>query len=246
MDNVMYVGLSRQLTLQHELDLVANNIANSETPGFKVESLDIQTDPTTLPSNDNNNITAINFAIDSGITRDFTQGALKATGAPLDLAISGEGFFQVSTPAGPRYTRDGRFTFDPQGRIVDGSGNAVLDAGGGEIRLDLTQGPPSIGQDGTITQGRNVVGKVGVVRFASLSALSKDGSGVYRNDSNVQPQPATGAKVMQGMTEGSNVNAIEQMTRLIEVQRAYESIAQMMDQTSQLSSQSINRLGTVS
>jgi flagellar basal-body rod protein FlgF len=245
MDNVMYVGLSRQMTLQRELDVVANNIANAETAGFKVEDLDIETDPQTLPSNDNS-LSTINFALDSGITRDFSQGALKTTGSALDLAIEGDGFFTVSTAGGNRYTRDGRFTMDGQGRVTTAQGNPLLDSSGGEITLDPTRGAPAIGQDGTISQQGQVVGRVGVTKFASLSALSKDGGGLYRNDSNITSQPATDARLMQGMIETSNVQPIVQMTKLIEVSRAYESIAQMMDQTAQLSSQSINRLAQVS
>lgn len=245
MDNVMYVGLSRQMTLQRELDVIANNIANAETAGFKVESLNVETEPRTLPSGDGS-LGTINFALDSGVTRDFSQGSLKATGAALDMAIQGEGFFQISTPAGNRFTRDGRFSLDTQGKIVNAQGNAVLDAGGGEITLDPTKGRPTLGQDGTISQEGQIVGKVGVVRFASLSALSKDGDGAYRNDSNVQPQPATDARVMQGMLETSNVQPITQISKLIEVSRAYESIARMMDMTSDLSGQTIDRLGRVS
>jgi flagellar basal-body rod protein FlgF len=245
MDNVMYVGLSRQMTLQRELDVIANNIANTDTAGFKVESLDVETEPRTLPSGDGS-LSTINFALDSGVTRDFSQGSLKATGAALDMAIEGDGFFRISTPAGNRYTRDGRFSLDTQGRIVNAQGDAVLDAGGGEITLDPTKGRPSLGQDGTISQQGQIVGKIGVVRFASLSALSKDGDGAYRNDSNIQPQPANDARLMQGMIESSNVQPIAQITRLIEVSRAYESIARMMDQTADLSGQTIDRLSHVS
>jgi flagellar basal-body rod protein FlgF len=245
MDNVMYVGLSRQMTLQRELDVVANNIANAETAGFKVESLNVETESRYLPTNDDGRST-INFALDSGVTRDFGQGALKQTGASLDMAIEGDGFFTVSTPAGQRYTRDGRFSLDPQGRIVNAQGAALLDASGGEITLDTTRGKPTLGQDGTLSQQGQIVGKVGVVRFASLSALSKTGGGLYRNDTNIQPQPATDARLMQGMIEASNVQPVVQISKLIEVSRAYESIARMMDQTSQLSTQTIDRLARVS
>lgn len=245
MDNVMYVGLSRQMTLQRELDVVANNIANAETAGFKVEALNIETEPRYLPTNDDGQ-DVINFALDSGVTRDFGQGALKATGASLDMAIEGEGFFTVTTPAGPRYTRDGRFSLDAQGKVISAQGAPLLDASGGEITLDSARGKPTIGQDGTISQQGQIVGKVGVVRFASLSALSKTGGGLYRNDTNIQPQPAADARVMQGMIEASNVQPVVQISKLIEVSRAYESISRMMDQTSQLSSQAIDRLARVS
>jgi flagellar basal-body rod protein FlgF len=245
MDNTMYVGLSRQMTLRRELDVLANNIANADTAGFKVEALMIGTEPRNLPAGERGRST-IQFALDSGVARDFTQGSLKRTDAPFDLAIEGQGFFQVSAPAGQRYTRDGRFGIDPQGRIVNASKLPVLDASGGEITLDPQKGQPSIGPDGTVSQKGEVVGKIGVFRFPSLSNLSKDGDGLYRNDANLQPDAAPDARVRQGMVETSNVAPVVQITRLIEVSRAYESIARMMNATADLSSRSVERLGRVS
>ena len=244
MDNVMYVGLSRQETLQRELGVVANNVANVDTAGFKVESLMIQTDPVTLPSGGEGPPT-VYFALDAGVARDFGQGGLKETGAPLNLAIDGDGFFKVTTPAGERYTRDGRFGMDATGRIVTASGQPVQ-GDGGDIVLDPQKGEPKIATDGTISQQGQLVGKVVVVNFASLSALAKDGDGLYRNVSNVQPQTTDTVKVRQGMLESSNVGAIVQMTRLIEITRAYESMTNMVSQISDLSTQAINRLGKIS
>jgi flagellar basal-body rod protein FlgF len=243
MDNVMYVGLSRQQTLQHEIDVIANNVANVDTTGFKLESLIVQSRPETLPSGGSGPST-VNFAYDAGVVRDFRQGSLKQTGAPLDVAVEGEGFFKVQGPSGERYTRDGRFSMDASGRLVGESGLPVQ-GDGGDIVLDPTKGAPKVGEDGTISQAGEVVGKIALVNFASLSALSKDGDGLYRNDSNLQPQAATSARVRQGMVEGSNVEPITQITRLIQVSRAYESIAKMVDQTGDLSARSIDRLGRI-
>jgi flagellar basal-body rod protein FlgF len=245
MDNTMYVGLSRQMTLRRELDVLANNIANADTAGFKVESLMVEAEARNLPS-DEGGRSRVQFALDSGVARDFTQGGLKQTQAPLDLAIEGQGFFQVAAPAGTRFTRDGRFGMDAQGRLVNAAGHAVLDAGGGEIVFDQKKGQPTIAADGTVSQAGEIIGKVGVVRFPSLAALSKDGDGLYRNVTNLQPEPAPDARVRQGMVETSNVKPVAQITQLIEVSRAYESIARMMAATSDLSSRSIERLGRVS
>ena len=135
MDNTLYVSLSRQMTLQHELDVIANNVANVNTTGFKAESLTVQDSPQVLPAPDSGP-RVVNFVLDSGVVRDFGQGALKQTGGPLNLAIDGEGFFRVSTPQGERYTRDGSFTMDPQGRIVTAAGDPVQGDGGEHPRLD--------------------------------------------------------------------------------------------------------------
>src|ERR1700756_4148140 len=106
MDNALYVGLSRQMVLQREMDIVANNIANQNTTGFKVESLMEKTDPAE-PAFTLQGPRPVKFVTPEGVARDYGQGALTRTDAPLDVAIQGQGFFQVSTASGPRYTRDG-------------------------------------------------------------------------------------------------------------------------------------------
>ena len=198
MDNVIYIGLSRQRVLEHEIEVISNNVANVDTTGFKVESLTVQTDSEHLSSDPTSPLLSnVNFPLDAGVMRDFSQGELKATGGPLNMAIQGQGFFRVSTANGERYTRDGAFTLDAQGRIVTAAGDPV------------------------------------------------QGDGLYANDTNLQPTPST-AQIRQGMLEQSNVQGITQITRLIEVSRAYETISQMMDQTSQLSSSAVDRLGRIS
>ena len=245
MENVLYVGLSRQMVLQHEIDVISNNVANVDTTGFKVESLMVQTDAEHLPTDPATpQLNNVNFPLDAGVVRDFSQGELKATGGALNLAVQGQGFFRVQTANGERYTRDGAFTLNDQGQIVTAAGDPVL-GDGGPVTLDPLKGSPSISADGTVSQQGQVVGKIALVNFASLAALSKDGAGLYSNSTNLQPTPAT-AQIRQGMLEQSNVQGITQITRLIEVSRAYESISQMMDQTAQLSSSAIDRLGKVS
>jgi flagellar basal-body rod protein FlgF len=253
MNNTLYVGLSRQMTLQREMDVIANNIANSDTAGFKVESTRVQTDtetPRVGPGG--GQPTAINFAYDAGVDRDFGQGATRATGAPFDLALQGDGFFSVQGKDGvTRYTRDGRFSLDGAGQIVDISGDPVQGDSGGAIVVDPLKSAPQIARDGTITQtdplsgAVSVVGKIGVVNFANRGALQKIGNGQYENVSNLASQPAKGVSVLQGSLENSNVNPIVQMTRMIAVSRAYEQIANMMGQTGDTSDQSIQRLGRV-
>jgi flagellar basal-body rod protein FlgF len=247
MDNTLYVGLSRQKTLQREVDVVANNIANADTAGFKVESLMVQTDPRTPPgaASTGSPLGPINFVYDVGVARDFSQGALRQTGGSLDIGLQGDGFFQVTTAQGNRFTRDGRFSMDAQGRIVTADGDAVQSDGGGELTLDPLKGQPTIARDGTVSQQGLTVGKVGVFDFSDRSALQKSGAGLYENVSNLQPQADTTSVVMQGMVESSNVNPIAQMTRLIEVSRAYEQIANLTSQTGDLADQAIQRLGKV-
>ena len=241
MDNAIYVGLSRQMMLRRELDVIANNIANADTSGFKVEDTLTKTEAKAAPRTPQSD--AIKFVIDDGVARDFGQGGLNQTSSPLDLAIEGQGFFTVNTPAGPRYTRDGRFTLDSTGRLTTQAGAPVAGAGGGEIVVDPLLGQVKIAKDGTVSQGINIVGKVEVSRFDDLGSLRKDGDNLFRNVSNQTAQAAPDARVHQGMLESSNVKTIEQVTRLIEVNRAYDSISKMMADTSDLSRRSIERIG---
>lgn len=251
MDNTLYVGLSRQMTLRRELDLIANNVANVDTTGFKVESLMVKTDPE-APARSLDGPKPVKFVIDDGVARDFSQGTLRGTGGTFDLAVEGKGFFKVTTAGGDRYTRDGRFTLDPNGRLVTQSGDAVSDESGGEIIVDPSKGPVSIARDGTVSQGEGGqggtqrLGKVGLFQFDDRSVLSKDGDNLLRNTSNIQPQADTVSGMSQGYLEASNVNPILQVTRMIEVSRSYESLAKMMENTSDLSRRSVERLGRVS
>jgi flagellar basal-body rod protein FlgF len=244
MDNALYVGLSRQMVLRRQLDIVANNIANADTAGFKVESLMQKTQPAE-PAYTLQGPRPVKFVGEDGVLRDFGQGALRRTDAPLDLAIEGKGFFQVNSPSGPRYTRDGSFRLNENGTLVTQGGLPVMDDGGGQIDLDPTQGQVTISQDGTVSQGATRVGKLGVVNFQTLSTLEKTGDNLYRNTSNQQPQPVEFSKVRQGMLEGSNVQPVLEISRMIEISRAYEQMAKIMDANSDLSKSAVERMGKV-
>jgi flagellar basal-body rod protein FlgF len=252
MNNTLFVGLSRQMTLQREMDVIANNLANSDTAGFKVEATKVETDTETPKVSSGSQPAAINFVYDAGVDRDFGQGATRTTGGTLDMALQGDGFFSVQAKDGSsHYTRDGRFSLDASGQIVDISGDPVQSASGGAILIDPLKSPPLIASDGTITQTdprtgtSTVAGKIGVVSFANRSGLQKIGNGQYANVSNLPSQPAKGVVVIQGSLENSNVNSVLEMTRMIAVSRAYEQIANMMSQTGDTSDQSIQRLGHV-
>ncbi len=240
MDNALYVSLSRQITLQRALDVTANNVANLDTAGFKVEQVLLNTDPAAPPATPNQ---LIDYVLDAGLGRDFRQGAVEVTGNPYDAAIEGEGFFAIRTAQGVRYTRDGRFTTDAQNQLVDHQGRAVLDASGSPIVLDPTKGEPTIGRDGAVSQGTVKLARLGVTRFANLSDLSKDGDNLYAAGANAQPVVAADAVVRQGAVEKSNVQPVLEITNLIQISRAYERVAQLMNDTQNLSFEAVQRLG---
>jgi flagellar basal-body rod protein FlgF len=246
MDNTLYVGLSRQITLQRALDITANNIANSDTAGFKVESLMLRNDPETPASAPATE--PINYVLDNGVARNYGQGSLEQTGNPLDVAIEGPGFFTVQTANGLRYTRDGRFTVDATGKITDKQGDTVLDSSGSPITVDPQNGQIAIAKDGTISQSTPTgqtaqVGKMGVVRFTDLTALTKEGDNLYQAAGGQTPTAAPDAQIHQAMVEKSNVQSVAEITHLIAITRAYERVTQMMSQTQDLSESAVQRLG---
>jgi flagellar basal-body rod protein FlgF len=244
MDNAIYVGISRQMVLRKEMDIIANNIANMDTTGFKVESMIQKTDPSE-PAYTFGGPRPVKFVSPDGVARDFGQGTLVKTDGELDMALEGKGFFQVRTPEGPRFTRDGRFTTDTTGRLVTQAGHPVLDEGGGEIQVDGEKGQVSVGADGTLSQGNERIGKVGMYAFQNPAVLEKAGDNQYRNTSNQQPEIATEAKLRQGYLESSNVKPVLEITRMVEVSRAYERTAKMIDSEADLSRRSVERLGKV-
>jgi len=244
MDNALYVGLSRQMVLRREMDIIANNIANLDTNGFKVESLMQKTDPG-YPAVTMGGPKPVKFVAADGVARDFGQGVLVKTDAPLDMAIEGQGFFQVQGPDGPRFTRDGRFTTDPSGKLVTQGGLAVADESGGEIIIDGEKGPVSIGPDGSMSQGNERIGKIGAFKFANAGVLEKAGDNLYKNTSNLSAEKAEDAKVRQGFLESSNVKPVLEITRMVEVSRAYEQTSKMIDSAADLSRRAVDRLGRV-
>jgi flagellar basal-body rod protein FlgF len=243
MNTVQYVGLSRQETLQRALEIAANNISNADTAGFKLEQQMVRTEEATPASTPGARPVA--YVLDSGVVRDFSQGGLEASGNAYDVSIEGEGFFSIQTAAGTRYTRDGRFTVDAQNQLVTKEGDPVLGNNGRPITLNPNGGEPHIAKDGAISQGATPVGRLGAIRFANLSVLKKVGDNQFEAPADAVSAPAADAVMRQGMTEKSNVQPVREITNLIEITRAYERVARMMEQTGDLSTRAIDRLGRI-
>jgi flagellar basal-body rod protein FlgF len=242
MDTALYIGLSRQVTLQRAIDIAANNIANADTAGFKVEQMLLETAPLTPPVF---GADPVNYVIDNGLARDFGQGEMETTGNAFDISIEGAGFFAIQTATGTLYTRDGRFSTDAQNRLVTRDGDPVLSANGQPITLDPTRPAPKVAQDGTVSQGPQSLGKLGVSRFPNLGVLSKAGDGNFSAPEGAAVI-AQDAVLRQGMVEHSNVQPVLEITHLIEITRAYERVARMMEANQTMTQTAIQRLGQVS
>jgi flagellar basal-body rod protein FlgF len=239
MDNVQLIAVQTQRVLQRRLDAVANNLANVNTTGFKADSVLTEVD-TPDPAHSLDAPTDVRFVRDALTIHDHSQGSLQMTGEPFDLAIQGEGFFTVRGPDGPLYTRDGAFTLDATGQLVTKDGRAVLSDGGAPIAIDLQRGQPTIGVDGAIRVNGEEAGRIGIATFANVAALKKFGDNLW-SGANAQPNPT--AVLVQGAVENSNVNAVLELTNLIEISRAYESAAKFAINTDDLRQRAVQRLG---
>jgi flagellar basal-body rod protein FlgF len=173
--------------------------------------------------------------------RDMRQGPIAMTGNPFDVAIEGDGFFMVEGPDGPLYTRDGAFSITGEGRVVTADGRAVLNSGGAPIVFDPQGESPAIGRDGAITVAGVEVGRIGVVSFTAPGALSKVGDNLW--DAQDQPPGEFEGVVLQGALEGSNVRPVIELTRLIEISRAYQSAARIVSNADELRQRAIQQLG---
>lgn len=244
MDNALMVGLSRQMTLRRAMEITANNMANMNTPGFKLETPALET-VQERPATHQIGPDKISFVREWAVVRDFSVGDLAQTGRPLDLALDGDGFFAVDVAGEELYTRDGRFALDADGLLVTDAGHPVLDDAGGQIVLPTAQGAPTIDPTGAIRVGGVDVARIGVTAFDDLAQLAKRGDGLFEAGAAL-PVPVETEMVRQGFTENSNVNGVLEMTRMIEVSRAYESVTRMIKSEEDLKKSAIERLGRLS
>jgi flagellar basal-body rod protein FlgF len=252
MENALLVGLSRQTVLERQLDVVANNIANVNTAGFKADTSLFEEYLRSGAHEDNfvGSDRRLSFVQDRGTYRDFSQGAHEQTKNPLDLAISGEGFLVVQTAGGERYTRDGGLQINNVGQLVTANGDAVLGTSG-PITFQPTDHDVNVSPDGTITvvegSGRadSLRGKLRLASFTDAQRLLKEGSNLYSAGEGGAPAADTKSTVQQGYIEKSNVNSVAEMSRMMEVTRAYTQISTLLQQESDLHKSAIEKLADV-
>ncbi|WP_119461182.1 flagellar basal-body rod protein FlgF [Rhodospirillaceae bacterium SYSU D60014] len=239
MQTPLYVGLSGQLALRRQLDVVANNVANMNTVGFRAENSLFAEHLAKAEEG-----RKVAFVVDRATYTDMRMGAFEKTGNDFDVAIRGDGWLQVETPQGIRYTRDGRLNMDPDGMLVTVNGEPVLGADGQSIQIPEDAARIDIRKDGTIVEGDRVFGRIGVVRLDDLATMEREANGLYRTAG--EPQPADGAQLLQGMVETSNVQPIVAMTELITLSRAYQQAAEMVDNAHSVERKGIDKLGKIS
>lgn len=252
MQNTLLVGLSKQMVLERQIDVVANNIANLNTNGYKADRSLFQEYLASNAHEDNfaSSDRRVSFVQDRATFRDLSQGPTEQTKNPLDIAIDGDGYLVVQTPAGERYTRDGNLQINNRGQLVTSDGYQVL-GDSGPIVFQQTDHDINIANDGYISvlEGTatldSVRGKLRLVSFAQAQRMLKEGSNLYAPGEGNAPIADTKSTVRQGFIEKSNVNSVVEMSRLIEINRTYTQIATILQQQSDLHKSAIEKLADV-
>ncbi len=232
---------SYQNSLTRALDVVANNVANANTSGFKRNDVKFETLISRPTASEQ-----ILFGADRGTLRDTSQGPLLMTGNALDVAIQGPGYFQIQTENGTRYTRSGAFVLNSDGEIVTPAGDKLLGDGDQVITLPNDATDIVIGADGVVSvksgagQTATQVGKLRVVLFTNEQALQNVGNNLYSTMET--PETDENSSLVQGMVEQSNVQSVNEITNMIMILRTYQQVARMLEQEHQRMSGAINRL----
>ena len=210
MENSTYIALSGQTAREHQMEVLANNIANLSTPGFKGEKMMFQ-EYLTKPKDGSD---PSSYVVSQGNSRDMGQGTMTHTGNPLDVALNGSGFMTVTTPSGNQYTRNGHLQIDTQGELVTSAGFVVQGDGGSPIVIPSGAASITIGKDGTVSTEKQTVGKIAVVNFDNPQLLAETQGGLYTTTQ--AAQPVTGTNVEQGTIEEANIQPVVEMTKLMD------------------------------
>jgi flagellar basal-body rod protein FlgF len=247
MDNSLLVSLSQQLAAYRSMDVIANNLANASTAGYKRESAKFEEYITRVaPAEGQTGMQQVSFVKDAGTSHDLSQGNIQNTGATYDFALNGKGFFTVQTPQGIRYTRDGHFTLNADGQVVTEQGYA-LQGDGGSVTITPNDSNIQIAKDGTISSTvngiSNQIGKLQVADFADDTRLTKVGDNLYSTTQ--QPNTVTDTTISQGALEASNVQPVLEISKMIEVMRAYQATATLSQSQEDLTRQAITQLGQI-
>lgn len=241
MDTPGYVILSRLGAQLRATEVLAHNIANADTPGFRahrpVFAAQVEAQRGVGGHSSGRSVA---YALDRATWREGGPGPIGATGNPLDIALRGEGWFVLETPGGERYTRAGRFTLDADRRITDAEGRAVLGEAGTPIGFAANDTRIEIQGDGTVRSENGVVGRLRVVRFANEQAMKAEGDSLFASEE--APAPVERPNVVQGAIEGSNVSPVIEMVRLTAELREFQFATQFAEREGERLSGAVERI----
>ena len=246
MENTIYIALSRQMELRRQMGVISHNLANMNTPAYKSEKMvfveylsKAKTGFDRLENGSGDGRYA--FVRAGGQARNLSEGPMNNTGNDLDVGISGEGYFVVETEQGKRYTRHGRFQLNQNSELTNSQGDVVQSIGGGSITIPVEATKISIATDGTVANGDETIGQIALVTFDDQQKLKREPNNLYTTDQ--AEKPAEKSNIIQGMLEQSNVNAIIEMTQMINIHRSHDSVKRMIDDEHKRIERTVNRLG---
>jgi len=243
MDQLSALAAGGLRARMQSLYMLANNIANTGTGGYKGDSEFYSLYASEVSQGEGEDSASTMPVIDKQWT-DFSQGLLEPTGNPLDFALSGKGFFAVQGPSGPLYTRNGSFQVSPTGALLTKDGYPLLDANNQPIKADPTR-PVEVALDGSVRQNGQVLANVKVVEFKDRSVLAKTGSNYFHNTSDQPPLDVTDIQIHQGKIEASNVNPAQAAVRLVTVMRQFEMMQKAMSVSTDMSNRVIQEVARV-
>ncbi len=242
MDSPGYILLSRLSLQERSTQALAHNIANADTPGFRAmrpvfsQSMINMRGPGRMPGD-----SSMAFPQDRATWRDLTQGTIQTTGNPLDVAITGEGYFVIDTPKGERYTRAGRFSIAANGRLVDQEGNSILDSRNRPISFSAQDTQIEITANGTIQSENGEIARLQLVRFEKPQNLIAEGNRLF-DAKNETPQPVENPKVVQRVLEGSNVSPVLEITRLTAEMREFQYASMFTEREGERITNAVERI----
>lgn len=242
MDAISISAASGMRARMQSLEMLANNLANTETGGFKADREFYSLYTSADASADEYNGDVQTIPVIQARWTDLAQGDLRNTANPLDFAIDGDGFFAIQTSSGVRYTRNGNFRVTAAGLLATADGNPVRGTDGGTISLQPDQ-PVDVDAQGTITQGGQTAGQIAITSF-DRDALDKAGSNYFAVAAGVQPRTASG-RILQGKLEQSNVGAAESAVRLVAIMRQFEMLQKAMNIGSEFNKEAIEEVARV-
>lgn len=246
MENAILVGLSRQMALRREMDVIANNVANINTNGFKTRSTRFaeHLGPVARAETFTGADKRVSYVVDRGTPIDLSAGMMQRTGSPLDVAVRGDAYFTVQTANGQtRYTRDGSFEINSRGQMVTQGGLRVVGENG-PIEISTNETNVRIAEDGTVFTDQGNRGKLRLSRIPNPRDLRNEGSNLFSSAGAAQPAGPQ-ARVETGVVERSNVKPVLEMSRMVDVQRAYASITSMITRADEIKRDAIRRLSDV-
>jgi len=241
MQNTTNVALSRLTAQQRALDVTAGNIANANTPGYRAERLAfsdflVRSRGKDIPQGGE----TIHFTQDRASWRDRQTGPITHTSNTFDIALVGDGYFQVETPRGPRLTRAGHFELSASGNVVNSDGYPLLDAGGQKLQLSTTDTQVTISADGTISSENGRIGRIGVVRPTDPYRMKPEGGRLFSAEG--QTEPVEKPRMVQGAIEQSNVSPVVELTRMMRELREFEFTSKMVQGEAERQQTAIDKL----